>query len=502
MKLREYQQEASDNFYDALKSGFNPVVQAPTGSGKSLIIADVCKRVVERGGRVLVATHVQELILQNSATYERYTGDTPGVVSAGLDRNDSSPAVVFAGIQSIYRQGERFADRDLVLVDEAHLVPATGSDAVMYPQFLKDCKARAGGFTATPWRLDGGAIYGDGKLFDLLCYQKSPIELVEDGWLAPLVGFEASWQLDTKGITKTAGDFSQGAVAKHMEEKWLIEVLTHAITHLKGRKHVLVFAPTVATAQTIQRILTMSKQTCGIVTGDCKDREDQLTAWKAGEVRFMVNVEVLVAGFDFPALDSIIALRPTQSSGLWIQSLGRGMRIADGKKNCLVLDYVGNLKRLGGVGVMETWQRQMPDGKTQTAGLKPVGPTKVKIAARTYALTDIDPMLDSKGGLPVRVISCKYIFRPSKTPNVKLLIAVFDTETEDGFAISANSFVCVEHKGGARWHAERWFKDRGCREVIPNNAEAARQICYSLPVPRMLKLRRDGQYMNVIKEQF
>lgn len=501
MKLREYQQEASDNFYDALKSGFNPVVQAPTGSGKSLIIADVCKRVVERGGRVLVATHVQELVEQNSKTYQRYTDDAPGIVSAGLGENNSAPQVVFANIQSIYRQGERFSDRDLILVDEAHLVPPDG-EGVMYKSFVESCKARAGGFTATPWRLDGGAIYGDGKLFDLLCYQKSPIELVEDGWLAPLVGFEASWQLDTKGITKTAGDFSQGAVAKHMEEKWLIEVLTHAITHLKGRKHVLVFAPTVATAQTIQRILTMSKQTCGIVTGDCKDREDQLTAWKAGEVRFMVNVEVLVAGFDFPALDSIIALRPTQSSGLWIQSLGRGMRIADGKKNCLVLDYVGNLKRLGGVGVMETWQRQMPDGKTQTAGLKPVGPTKVKIAARTYALTDIDPMLDSKGGLPVRVISCKYIVRPSKTPNVKLLIAVFDTETEDGFAISANSFVCVEHKGGARWHAEKWMKSRGCREIIPTDAEQARQMCYALPVPRSLVLRRDGQYMNVIREIF
>ena len=501
MQLRKYQQEASDNFYDALKSGFNPVVQAPTGSGKSLIIADICSRVTKRGGRVVVATHVQELVDQNAKTYTRYTNDTPGIVSSGLNQNNSVPNVVFANIQSIYRQGERFSDRDLILVDEAHLVPPDG-EGVMYKSFIESCKARAGGFTATPWRLDGGAIYGDGKLFDLLCYQKSPIELVDEGWLAPLVGFEASWQLDTKGITKTAGDFSQGSVAKHMEEKWLIEVLTHAITNLKGRKHVLVFAPTVSTAQTIQRILTTSKQTCGIVTGDCKDREDQLTAWKAGEVRFMVNVEVLVAGFDFPALDAIIALRPTQSSGLWIQSLGRGMRIAEGKTNCLVLDYVGNLKRLGGVGVMETWQKQTPDGKTQTAGLKPLGPTKVKIAARTYALTDIDPMLDSKGGLPVRVISCKYIVRPSKTPGVKLLIAVFDTETEDGFAISANSFVCVEHKGGARWHAERWFKDRGCREIIPTNAEVARQICYSLPVPRILKLRRDGQYMNVIKEQF
>lgn len=502
MKLRPYQSEASDNFYDALKSGFNPVVQAPTGSGKSLIIADICSRVTKRGGRVVVATHVQELVGQNSKTYERYTGQAPGIVSAGLGENNSAPDVVFANIQSIYKQGERFADRDLILVDEAHLVPPDG-EGIMYKSFIQSCKARAGGFTATPWRLDGGVIYGDGKLFDLLCYQKSPIELVDEGWLAPLIGVEAPWQLDMKNITKTAGDFSQGSVTKNMGSKWLIEVLTHAKEQLKGRNHGLIFAPTVETAKLIQTILIDHlRLTCGIVTGDCKDREDQLTAWKAGEVRFMVNVEVLVAGFDFPALDSIIALRPTQSSALWIQSLGRGMRIADGKKNCLVLDYVGNLQRLGGVGVMETWEKQLTNGTKQTVGLKPAAPTKVKIAARTYGLSAIDPMLDSKDGLSVRVISCKYIVRPSKTPKVNLLIAVFETETDEGFSVSANSFICVEHKGGARWHADQWFKSRGCREVIPPNAEAARQICYGLPVPRMLRLRRDGQYMNVIKEQF
>ena len=503
MKLRPYQQEASDAFIDALRHGCNPIVNIATGGGKSVVIADIAGKLAAKGGRIAVVAHRKELLDQNSQEYAKLTGRNDwGIVSSGLNKDDWDRPVVFAGIQSVHKRAEQFKDCDLVIVDEADLVPFN-EEGVMYTSFFKQVPARRGGMTATPWRLGGGSIVGPDRPFDVLAYQKGPIELVQEGWLAPLIGVDTKWRLNTKGITKTKGDYSQASVQKKMQENgaWLSESVAHALGLLKNRKHIVVFAPTVIIAKEIQRICENNRQSAATVHADSPDRDELLLAWKSGDIRIMCSVDILTRGFNFPEIDAIACFRPTESSALWVQALGRGMRRAAEKTNCLVLDYVGNLERLGGVATMEDWHKEKPDGSTVSAKDESQK-VEAKQKVMALALSNIDPMLDSRQGLMVEVTHLDYIVRPSKTPGVGLLMCVYDTVTEDGLAISANQAVCVEHQNGARFHAVNWFKRRGFTGIVPTLASAAKLLAYAMPKPKGLRLRRNNNYVNVVGETF
>lgn len=500
MQLRPYQVQACSAVIDALRSGLNPVVQLPTGSGKSACIADVAGGIANNGGKVVVLAHVQELLVQNEGAYRRFTNRTDNAVySAGLNRTEIG-GVTFAGIQSVFRKPQLFHDADLIIIDEAHTVPPDG-EGLMYKTFLQALpSARRSGFTATPWRLGGGVIYGDDRPFDVLAYQKSPLELVEEGYLSPLVGVDTAWQLDVKGISKTGGDFSMNAVQAKMDDhSWLDKAVSHAVTQLKDRKHIVVFAPTVDIARKAADQFRKHKFSCGVVSAESEDRDDTLTAWKAGELRVVSNVDILTTGFDFPALDAIVCLRPTESSGLWVQMLGRGMRIAEGKQDCLVLDYVGNLRRLGGVSTMETWWAESEKGDRVKASKQTSG-KGVGRKVQNLALATLDPMLESKGGIMVDVLKVGYTIRPGKRAGKSLMLALYECETQDGISMTATSYVCVEYDGGARWHAQQWFKRRG--GSAPFTARAAMIEAHSLPTPTRLKLRKNDGYINVEQEYF
>jgi len=507
MQLRYYQSEAESAAIDALKSGLNPVIQLPTGSGKSLVIASMAAKFAKKGGRLVVLTHVKELVEQNENTLKRFSPDTvTGVCCAGLNRYEPDPNITFASIQSVFKRGAEFAARgtDLIIIDEAHTVPPDG-EGLMYKQFLRECNTRRLGLSATPWRLSGGTIYGEDKPFDVLSYQVPALDLVGDGYLAPLKGVETDWQLNTSLLSKVAGDYSQSKTGDLMATAgWLDAALKNALTQVKKRKHVLVFCPTVATAKEAADYLNKHGQSAEYISADSDNRDDLLSAWKAGEFKFMCNVDILTTGFDFPALDAIICLRPTQSSSLWVQMLGRGMRIADGKNDCLILDYVGNLARLGGVDTMESWSKEKKDGKMEVVQEKKKATTP-KQAVKAVGLQAIDPMLGSAQGLTVNVLKCSYIVRRSaRHPELSMLMAVYDCEADNGVGVGVTQFVCVEYEGGARWHAEQWAKRRGYTNppAFPRDAHRARVECYALPTPRKLLVRRNEGHINVIKEFF
>jgi DNA repair protein RadD len=504
MNLRPYQYESSEAFIDALKMRLNPVLALPTGSGKSLVIAHLASWIANRGGKVVVLAHVQELLKQNSEEYLRYSGRTDfGIYSSGLGRSDVS-AVTFAGIQSVYRKPKLFQDADLVLIDEAHTVPPDG-EGLMYKSFLEALpNARRGGVTATPWRLDGGVIYGKGRPFDVLAYQKSPIELVDEGYLSPLVGVATNWQLDLSHVKSSNGDYQAGDIESQMaEDGWLDKAVEHAVAQIRKRKHILVFCPTIVMAKRAADLFKQSKVPCGVVSSEDQDRDDQLALWTSGEVKAMANVDILTTGFNFPALDAIVCFRPTQSSSLWVQMLGRGMRKAHGKTDCLVLDYAGNLERLGGIGTMETYHKEKDDGvkEERPASEKKEKVTPVKKGSGIkIALTTLDPMLESRNGLTVRVLRVNYAVTRSKKPGKSHMLASYDCETDEGVSIPVSQFCCVEFDGGARFHSEQWFKRRGGK--APRSAIGAKIEAMSLPTPRQLVLRKNSDYINVDREIF
>ena len=168
MKLRPYQQKACSAALVSLADEGNPVLQLATGTGKSLIIAAMAEHFKMQNKRVWVLTHIQQLVKQNAKTFQVFTGGSAGIVCAGLDKKETRSMVTYATIQSIIGVLDEMPDPDFIFIDEAHRVPHNEGGATLYASILNRYpKARRAAFTATPWRMDNGIIYGDGDHFGL-----------------------------------------------------------------------------------------------------------------------------------------------------------------------------------------------------------------------------------------------------------------------------------------------------------------------------------------------
>jgi DNA repair protein RadD len=326
------------------------------------------------------------------------------------------------------------------------------------------------------------------------------MEMVELGYLCPLVGVETEIQLDLSGVEKSGGDYVQKQVGDRETEEWLAAVVK-SVHHLaKNRKHVAVYCPTVESANLTSEAFNKSGWSSSVVVGGTKNREEIIGEWKAGETRVICSVDVLTTGFDHPALDCIVVLRPTESSSLWVQIMGRGTRIHEGKDNCLILDYVGNLGRLGGIGMMEDFVVER--GGNVESVRKATGRAPRAEKKKPNKLENLDPMSGKAGDINVYVNDVSYIVIGSKSqPGKQMVMVVYECQTEEGYTLSVNDFVLCEYSGYARQKAEGWVRRRG-GTFLPYTAENAVHLCYALPTPRGLKVSRNGKYWNVTKEYF
>ncbi len=376
IKLRTYQTEAIEQTFKALQDGSRaPLIVTPTGSGKSVILADFIRQALAHPTTsVLVVTHVKELVQQD---YEKIKLLCPkadvGVYSAGLSRREISQITV-ASIQSIYNK-EMFHGRfDIIIVDEAHLIPHTESG--MYRKLIDKSRALHPntvlvGLTATPYRLVSGMLHeGQGALFDCIAYEADIKSLMDQGFLSPLVSIEAA-EADVKGIKKTGGDFNQLELGTRYSAQALIQNHCMEIVKAsKGRNSWLIFCVTVDHAMKVAHELqTAHNISTAVVSGETPDHERDaiIEGFKLGVYQALVNCSVLTTGFDHPGVDVVAMLRPTMSPGLYVQMVGRGLRIAEGKKNCMVLDFGGNVIRHGFVD-----QVRPPNKKKKTDGVQPV----------------------------------------------------------------------------------------------------------------------------------
>lgn len=508
MELRPYQRDAVNAAIAVAEANGNPVLSLPTGSGKSLVLAEIARRALLGGKRVLIVTHVQELVEANAAEFEKLTGVRPGILCAGLERRDLADNVLFASVQSLYRPAQRseIPAFDVIIVDECHLVADKKSGAKFYPMVFDAFPlARRVGLSATPYRLDG-AVYGQDGYFSELAYEANVLDLVNLGYLAPLVGVNTLIRVDRSELKKVAGEFEMRAVTLQEDREWLGRVVPSVLALAAERRHIAVFCPSVETAALATRMFNESGCTAEYVVGDTEDRTGKLERWKRGEFRVMCSVNVLTTGFNFPALDCIVCLRPTASPGLWVQMLGRGTRTAEGKKNCLVLDYAGNLLVHGGIaaGVREAFDEPVVAGQPPvkvSAAPRPELVASVKRVQHVNELTELDPMFARAAGADAQVRDVEYVVLPSKKlAGRKMLMVAYDCE-RNGVRFSAKQFVCTEYDGFAYQQAAGWFARRGRRD-FPRSAEKARLMCYGLPVPRAVKVRKNGNWINVIGETF
>lgn len=378
MELRWYQQEAVDATWSYLCSqGYgNPVIVIPTGGGKSIIAAELARKVVSYGGRVMILAHRKELLQQNADKLRRMLGDVSvGMYSAGLNERSTVEPVICAGIQSCWNRAGEFGERQLVIVDEAHLVNV--ADSGMYRKFMSaiteiNPKCRLVGLTATPYRTDDGEICESGSIFHGISYEATIPKLIEGGFLSKITSKAAESSVDTSNLHVRGGEFIQ----REMEDLFAVpDTVTAACREIVAssgsRRSILVFSSGIGHGEMVRDALeAMTGEDVGIVIGSTPglERAMYLERFKNGSLRWLVNVDVLTTGFDAPNIDCIAVLRATCSPGLFAQICGRGFRLSDGKEDCLILDFGENVERHGPLDAKDYGKKK----KSRQGGEAPV----------------------------------------------------------------------------------------------------------------------------------
>ncbi len=330
MELRPYQSEAVAAVYDHLRHREDhPCVVIPTAGGKTPVMAAICRdSVLQWNGRVLILAHVKELLEQAAEKLQLMAPDLwphIGVYSAGLGSRDTEHPIIVAGIQSVYQRAAELGRFDLILIDEAHMLPPDGEG--MYRTFLAEARVvnpdvRLIGLTATPYRMTTGRICGPEKILNHVCYEIGVRELIARGYLCPLKSKAGRRKVDTSELHLRGGEFIAGEVESLMDEDSLVRSACREIVDFtQDRRSALIFAAGVAHAEHIQRVLRELGQECGLVCGDTLpfDRAETLRRFRARELKYLVNMNVLTTGFDAPNIDCVALLRPTNSPGLYYQ---------------------------------------------------------------------------------------------------------------------------------------------------------------------------------------
>ena len=386
MKLRDYQQEAVNAILDSLASSRdNVAVEIPTGGGKTPVIATLCKTFARNGYRTLVLAHRAELLTQTVDKLRVWAPETStSLYSAGLGERDLTASVVVAGIQSIYKKADdltRYGVIDVIVVDEAHLIPESGEG--MYRTLIDALKRtnpalNVVGLTATPYRLTSGEICGPDKILNRIVYKVGVMELVDGGFLSRLVSKAPPVDVDFDEIPIKRGEFDRAAVDSACSSI-VASATRDVVRYSHSRQSVLVFCSSVETANVVARqiaIVTGDGDAVATIFGDTPrvERDDIIRRFSRKSLRqdlfgvqekpikYLVNVDVLTTGFDAPNVDCVVLMRPTASPGLYYQMVGRGLRLDEGKNDCLVLDFGGNLRRFGAIDKIEPPKKGKPRG--------------------------------------------------------------------------------------------------------------------------------------------
>lgn len=396
MQLRPYQEEQ----LQALWSYFmhhkgNPVLAAPTGTGKSIIPAEFIRRTLFHypDQRFLMLTHVKELIDQNYQKMLKIWPNAPiGVYSAGLHRRDISLPIIYGGIQSMIKIPEAFGYRDIIFIDEAHLVSMI--DSSMYQRFIAMMKIinpnlKIIGLSATPYRVGQGMIT-DGGLFTHIAHDLTSMErfneLVADGYLAPLFPKRTDVKLDISNVGIQKGEFVLGQLQHEVDKAEITwKGLQELCYYGQNRRSWLIYATGIEHSNHIAEMLNRLGIECASVHSkqSAEYNAAALKAHKSLKLRAIVSYSKLTTGLDHPCVDLIGMFRPTLSVALWVQMLGRGTRpwinsdwmecygdnfyIPGGKQNCLVLDFARNAERLGPIN-----DPMIPNKKGNKEGTLPV----------------------------------------------------------------------------------------------------------------------------------
>ena len=532
MQLRWYQAEAVDATYNFLCSHkeANPVICLPTGAGKSIVIAELIRRAVTQfNGRVIVLQHRKELIEQNTDKVRKLIPEIKvGQYSAGLRKFATDEQVVLCGIQSVYSKATLFDRRDLILIDEVHLVPPDGEG--MYQRFLTDMRTinshhRVVGLTATPYRTGEGAICRPDGMFHAISYEAPIRQLIDEGFLSKVTNKPPQVQFDTSKLHMRYGEFIASEVEALFGGAETAEAIKEIVANTQDRKSIMVFCSSVKHAETVVAALKiLTDDEVAFVEGNSTplERAAALSGFASRQIRWIVNVDVLTTGFDAPCVDAIAILRATASPGLFAQIVGRGLRLYPGKENCLVLDFGGNIDRHGPIDAIDYGKNRVKRGGEKLAADDPgkecpacqlVVPTRKQVCDCGFRFApERTPNHENAPETQKQIISEPITFKVIESraqehkgkdgkPNTLRMdyrVQRLDQEESD-LDLIISEWVCILHEGFALRKAHEWWAEHSILE-FPSTIEEAVQHWREgmLAAPDEITARQEGRFWRIV----
>jgi DNA repair protein RadD len=546
-QCRQYQRDAIDALYAYWNNeGRNGLIVIPTGGGKSLILATICKELIEAFPdiRIGIVTHVKELVGQNIAELFSVWNQAPaGIYSAGLNRRDRQSQILFMSIQSVYKKVSMLGGFDLLLVDECHLIPR--SSQTMYGRFISECKTtvpdmRVAGFTATPFRLDSGSLVkGDDAIFNDIVYDANVLDLINQGYLSPLISKATLTQIDTAGIGKQAGEFNEAQLDERARIPTVVEAAVKEIVEYgQNRQGWLIFCVSIDHAEQVRDEIRRHNVSCECVHSRISDsdRASFINGFKARRIRALTSVGVLTTGFNAPHVDLLAHLRPTLSASLYVQMTGRAFRpvYADGydlsteegrhaaiaagpKPNALILDFSGNVARHGPLDAIKP-KRGQKVGSSKQEDVEPS--YKVCPQCRSYIQSRLrecpecnyvyphDPAKhEARADEDAPILSnektqskFKQITKTIYTRHAKTGGGTDSMRAEYFYGFTcASEWVCFEHTGYAKNKAVMWWKQRGGKMPAPKTvAEGIARAPHELRIVTGVLIHMNGKYPQVV----
>jgi DNA repair protein RadD len=535
-QLRDYQERVLRELFAWFVKFLvgNPIVSACVAAGKSIIIAEFCRRVIEMypNQRILMVVSSKELVSQN---YEKLRAIYPegnyGLYCAGLGKKNGHAQIVFATIGSIHDKAMQTGAFNLCIIDECHLVnpKEIGTYRKMIADYTRlNPKFRVIGFTGTPFRGNGILITeGEQALFTDIATEISIGELLEQGYLSPLVLSETRTKTDITGvhIDSKTGDFKINELAKAIDRDDVTKsVVTEIIEAGHDRKSWLIFGVDVQHCEHLHEELERRGIHGAVVHGKTpKAQRDRILAqFKAHKLRYVVNCQILTTGFDHAATDLIALVRNTRSPCLFVQMGGRGLRVAEGKRDCLWLDFTDSTAVLGSIDTIRG-RRENKNKKDGTPILKkcpicgaacPPAATvcecghefEIERNIKVNAVSSDAPILSSM--IPNKTDLCR-VQSWSAKPHAKLgsptsmQISYYAQDTSSGGNLSQltatnhREWLCFDHTGYAKRKAEElWLKLGGKIPLPANTAEAVARFS-ELTQPEFIELKKEGKYYVV-----
>lgn len=550
MILRDYQEEAISSLYEWFEKndGGGVLLSLPTGSGKSILVAKICEDALAwPTQRVIVLSHVKELIQQNMEKLIKLWPDAPvGVYSAGLDSRDGHHAITMATIQSVYKKPNVIGWRSLCIIDECHLL--SDSEDGMYRQLIESLRIinpqmKVIGLSATIFRTKTGMLHvGDKAMFDGVAYDLPIVKLMKSGWLCPLISKASVVQGDTEKIGIQGGEFKiKEAEDEFDRQEMTNEAVQEMLKYGKSYRSWIIFCITVEHAEHVRDTLRewdIPAETVSEKTPD-GERARILRDFKEGRIKAVTNVNVLTTGFDNPNIDMLVMLRPTMSPGLYIQMIGRATRpvygegwdmttpegrcnaITNGPKPiALILDFSGNCERHGPVTHVriphggKRKQREERDGKIciscrnvcpfeaeecESCGHKFEGTTRKirhstvasghKVMSEEPIITEVPVWLD--------VFEISYA-RHQKMGSPDSMRVDYDCGSN-----KVSEWVCPGHQGFAKSKADSWWLSRGGMIPPPASAEEALKRLPELDkmITTKIKVKKEDRYQRITSYQ-